>query len=81
MNGILEFIKKMDPTRGWGLEREIAGMTEDEQVDRVLQVLDSIKPPELKTAGGSALSAEDKALVEKFEGAVKRMQSWTEPSK
>lgn len=80
-NRILKFIKKMDPRAGWGLEREIAGMTEDEQFDRVMQVLDSIKPPEPRTAGGSALSTEDRALVERFEAGVERMEGWAERSK
>ena len=79
MNRILEFIKKMDCERGRTLEREIVGMDADQQFDRVIQALDTMKPPEPKTAGESALSPEDRKLVDEARKAMDRF--WAQEGK
>lgn len=78
-NRILKFIKAMDSPYGEALEREIAGMDADQQLDRVIQALDTMKPPETKTAGESALSPEDRKLVDEARSAMDRF--WSQEGK
>lgn len=75
VNRILKFIKAMDSPCGQALEREIAGMDADQQLDRVTQPLAAIGPTEPKLPEGPGRSAEDTVVIERFEAAVKRMQS------
>jgi hypothetical protein len=75
VNRILKFIKAMDSPYGQALEREIAGMDADQQLDRVIQALDTMKPPETKTEGGATLLPEDRKLIEKAKDAMDRFWS------
>ena len=78
-NKILKFIKAMDSPYGQALEREIAGMDADQQLDRVTQALATIRPTEAKapeTPGSpKAFFDELRAATEELNRATQRLKS------
>ena len=75
---ILDWISRIRPAYARMLRCAIGRMTEEGQLDRVTQALAAITPTQSKAPEGPGMSAEDGALVERFEAAVKRMESWGE---
>ena len=78
---ILEVINKFDSARGSALKGEITGLDPDAQLERVTQALVNIIPGEARTDWKSGLSPEDRSLVERFEAALKKLESWGERPK
>jgi hypothetical protein len=52
-------------------------MPEEDQLDRVTQALAAIRPTELGHPESLRASDEDRAVIERFEAAVKRLESFT----
>jgi transcriptional regulator with XRE-family HTH domain len=77
----LEAIRRTDPSHAQALEREMVGIPLSDQLERVTQALVNIMPGEARTDWKSGLSPEDKGLIERFEAALKKLESWGERPK